>query len=78
MSDIPNVIEHLKRRFGSQLRIAEAAGVKQNTISDRKAANSLTHEQMRQILKTAPAMGVEVAPDDFFPERLPRDEPGAA
>lgn len=74
MSDIPNVIEHLKRRFGSQLRIAEAAGVKQNTISDRKAANSLTHEQMRRILTAAPDMGVAVGPEDFFPERMTQDD----
>jgi hypothetical protein len=74
MSDIPNVIDHLKGRFGSQLRIAEAAGVKQNTISDRKAANSLTHEQMRRILKTAPDMGVRITPDDFFPEMQPAQD----
>lgn len=66
MSDI-NVITHLKTRFGTQLRLAEAAGVKQNSISDRKKTNSLTHDQMRRILRNAPAMGVEVRPEDFFP-----------
>lgn len=70
MSDI-NVIDHLAGRFGTQTRLAEAAGVKQNTMSDRKAANSLTHQQMRRILRVAPEMGVEVTPDDFFPERQP-------
>lgn len=70
MSDI-NVIDHLKKRFGTQTRLAEAAGVKQNTMSDRRAANSLTHEQMRRILKVAPEMGVEVQPADFFPEIHP-------
>lgn len=74
MSDI-NVIDHLKKRFGTQTRLAQAAGVKQNTISDRRAANSLTHEQMRRILRAAPAMGVEVRPDDFFPEMSALDEP---
>ena len=68
MSDT-NVIDHLRRRFGTQMRLAEAAGVKQNTISDRKRVNSLTHEQMRRILDTAPTMGVQVTPADFFPER---------
>lgn len=65
-----NVIDHLTApdRFKTQMRLAEAAGVKQNTISDRRAANSLTHEQMRRILKRAPEMGVHVTPDDFFPE----------
>lgn len=67
MSDI-NVIDHLKTRFGTQTRLAVAAGVKQNTISDKKSTNSLTHEQMRRILRAAPAMGVTVTPEDFFPE----------
>lgn len=67
MSDT-NVILHLRKRFGTQTRLAQAAGVKQNTISDRRKANSLTHDQMRRILKSAPEMGVEVTPDDFFPE----------
>lgn len=65
-----NVVSHLKSIFGTQDRLAEAAGVKQNTISDRKKVNSLTHEQMRRILRTAPDMGVEVKPDDFFPELI--------
>jgi len=76
MSDT-NVVDHLKKRFGTQTRLAEAAGVKQNTISDRKASNTLSHEQMRRILEKAPEMGVEVGPEDFFPERLPNDA-GAA
>lgn len=67
MSDT-NVVEHLTERFGTQTRLAEAAGVKQNTMSDRKATNSLTHEQMRRILRRAPEMGVHVDPSDFFPE----------
>jgi hypothetical protein len=66
----PNVVAHLSRRFGTQYRLAEAAGVKQNTISDRKRVNSLTHEQMRRILRAAPQMGVAITPEDFFPERL--------
>lgn len=67
MSDI-NVVVHLTSRFGTQTRLAEAAGVKQNTMSDRRASNSLTHEQMRRILRNAPRMGVSVEPADFFPE----------
>ena len=70
MSDI-NVIAHLKTRFGTQVRLAEAAGVKQNTISDKNASNSLTHEQMRRILVSAPDMGVELDAWDFFPELAP-------
>lgn len=66
----PNVIDHLTgpSRFGTQTRLAEAAGVKQNTISDKKKSNSLTHEQMRRILRRGPEMGVPVVPADFFPE----------
>lgn len=69
MADI-NVIDHLTapERFKTQIRLAEAAGVKQNTISDRRASNSLTHEQMRRILRNAPQMGVAVTPEDFFPD----------
>lgn len=75
----PNVIDYLTQpeRFGTQMRLAEAAGVKQNTISDRKRVNALTHEQMRRILRKAPAMGVPVEPKDFFPE-LVGDEQGEA
>jgi transcriptional regulator with XRE-family HTH domain len=77
MSDI-NVIDHLKSRFGTQIKLAEAAGCKQNTISDRRKANSLTHEQMRRILRTAPDMGVTVEPADFFPELLSDRQDAAA
>lgn len=73
-----NVVEHLRSLFGTQERLAEAAGVKQNTISDRKKANSLTHRQMRRILATAPQMGVAVRPDDFFPELTQQPLPDRA
>lgn len=67
MSDT-NVVDHLKTKFGTQQRLAKAAGVAQNTISDRKAANSLTHNQMRSILRSAPSFGVQVDAWDFFPD----------
>jgi uncharacterized protein (DUF2384 family) len=65
-----NVIDHLTRRFGNQTRLAEAAGVSQPTIAGRKKSNSLSHDQMRRIMRVAPSMGVTVKPEDFFPERL--------
>lgn len=70
MSDKPNVIDHLTGagKFRTQIDLAQAAGVKQNTISDKKRSNSLTHAQMRSILREAPAMGVHIEPADFFPE----------
>lgn len=69
MTDI-NVIDHLttQDRFRTQTRLAEAAGVRPHTISEKRHTNSLTHEQMRRILRSAPAMGVEISPFDFFPE----------
>lgn len=67
MSDV-NVIAHLKTRFGTQTRLAEAAGVKPHTISEKKQSNCLTHAQMRRILQVAPEMGVEIDAWDFFPE----------
>jgi len=67
MSDI-NVIDHLTRRFGNQTRLAEAAGVSQPTIAGRKKSNSLSHDQMRRIIRSGPTMGVAIKPDDFFPE----------
>lgn len=63
-----NVIDHLTRRFGNQTKLAEAAGISQPTVSERKKSNSLSHAQMRRILKVAPQMGVTVTPEDFFPE----------
>lgn len=79
MSDI-NVIDHLtaREKFGNQTRLAEAAGVKQNTISDKRRSNSLTHEQMRRILRKGPEMGVPVTPEDFFPEIGDLQSEGAA
>jgi transcriptional regulator with XRE-family HTH domain len=68
MSDSTNVVMHLRKLFGTQLRLAAAAGVKQNTISGQKKGNRLTHGQMRNILRNAPEMGVQVTPEDFFPE----------
>lgn len=69
MSDT-NVIDHLTRRFGNQTRLAEAAGVSQPTIAGRKKSNSLSHEQMRRIMREAPKMGVRIKPSDFFPELI--------
>jgi len=77
MTDTPNVIAHLTapQRFRTKTRLAEAAGVKQNTMCDRAKANALSHEQMRRILRNAPAMGVQISPADFFPE-FNDDAPG--
>lgn len=72
MSDI-NVIDHLTRRFGNQTKLAEAAGISQPTVSERKKTNSLSHGQMRRILAIAPTMGVAVEPADFFPEITAND-----
>lgn len=68
-SDV-NVIEHLAHasRFGTQTRLARAAGVQPHTITGKKSNNNLTHAQMRRILQAAPEMGVEITPADFFPE----------
>lgn len=70
MSSDVNVIEHLAHasRFGTQTRLAKAAGVRPHTITGKKGSNSLTHAQMRRILISAPKMGVSISPDDFFPE----------
>jgi transcriptional regulator with XRE-family HTH domain len=65
---VANVIDHLTGLFGSQTRLAEAAGCSQPTISEKRKSNTLTMAQMRRILATAPNMGVPVRPDDFFPE----------
>jgi hypothetical protein len=75
MADNPNVIVHLTapERFRTQARLAEAAGCKQHTISEKKGVNRLTHEQMRSILKRAPQMGVEIDAWDFFPEIASED-----
>lgn len=80
MSDKDPVIDHLKGRFGTQTRLAEAAGVRPHTISEKRGSpNPLTHQQMRRILRSAPAMGVEVDAWDFFPEEAKaRDHNGAA
>jgi len=75
MSD--NVIDHLTspERFGTQTRLAEAAGVRPHTISEKRHTNSLTHAQMRRILVVAPKMGVSISPDDFFPGVANQAEP---
>jgi transcriptional regulator with XRE-family HTH domain len=64
--DPSNVVDRLTERFGTQARLAEAAGCTQSTISERRKRRSLTHRQMRRILEKAPDMGVPVTPDDFF------------
>lgn len=71
MTDTVNVIDYLTRpeRFRTQTRLAEAVGVTQSTIAGRRKTNSLSHEQMRRILTVAPDLGIEIKPEDFFPER---------
>jgi hypothetical protein len=73
MTDKPiaPVIKHLtsRERFGTQTRLAEAAGVRPHTISGKAASdNPLTYAQMRRVLERGPMMGVEVRPEDFFPD----------
>lgn len=66
-----NVIEHLttKDRFGSQTNLARALGIAPHTIcGKRNSRNPLTYEQMRRILEVAPAMGLSVTAQDFFPQ----------
>lgn len=66
MSD--NVIDHLTKRFGTQMRLAIAAGCAQSTMSEKRKTNALTHDQMRRLLRVGPEMGVTITPADFFPE----------
>ena len=63
-----NAIDHLTApgMFGTQTRLALAAGVKPHTICEKRLTGNLTHEQMRRILRVAPSMGVTVTPQDFF------------
>ena len=69
MSDIEiKVVDHLAQRFGTQLRLAAAAGCAQSTMSEKRQSNSLTHDQMRRLLRVAPEYGVTLTPEDFFPE----------
>lgn len=70
MSDT-NVIDHLTapNRFGTQTRLGEALGISQGTVSGRRKANSLSHDQMRRLLKIAPDFGIDLTPSDFFPEQ---------
>lgn len=75
MSDkAPNVIDHLTSRFGTQLRLAAAAGCAQSTMSEKRKYNALTHDQMRRLLRTGPEMGVSITPADFFPEMGANDD----
>lgn len=72
---IAPVIRHLTspERFGTQTRLAEAAGVKPHTISGKATGtNPLTYAQMRRVLEVAPQMGVDVKPEDFFPDLTER------
>lgn len=83
MADKPisPVIRHLtaRERFGTQTRLAEAAGVKPHTISGKAAGpNPLTYSQMRRVLEAGPEMGVDVKPEDFFPDVGPAAQDKAA
>lgn len=80
MSDI-SLITYLsdKKRFGTQTRLAQAAGVKPHTICGKKTStNPLTHQQMIRILRNAPEMGVEITPADFFPDEIMHEASDAA
>ena len=74
MSDI-NIIDHLTtpERFGTQTKLAKAAGCTPQTINEKRHSNALTHAQMRRILSAAPEMGVRVEPSDFFPDWKPTE-----
>lgn len=78
MADKSPLIEHLtdRTRFGTQTRLAQAAGVKPHTISGKATGeNPLTYAQMRRVLQAAPSMGVQIDAWDFFPaEAADRDK----
>jgi hypothetical protein len=76
--DEANVILRLTKLFGSQTRLADAAGCAQSTMSEKQKTNCLTHTQMRRILATGSSWGVEVTPNDFFPEFNPASAKRAA
>jgi transcriptional regulator with XRE-family HTH domain len=78
---ISPVIRHLTaaERFGTQTRLAEAAGVRPHTISGKATGkNPLTYVQMQRVLRVGPEMGVDVAPEDFFPEDSDETQGAAA
>lgn len=78
MTDTPNVIDYLTapERFGNQTRLGKAVGLGQSSVAGRKKANSLSHDQMRRLLREAPRFGVKITPADFFPE-LSNSDPSA-
>jgi transcriptional regulator with XRE-family HTH domain len=66
-----NVIDHLlERGFKTQARLAAAAGVKQSSVADWKAANRVPFERTKQIIRYAHDEGIEISPLDFYEPEL--------
>lgn len=63
------VIAHLKVRFKTQTRLAQAAEVRPHTISGKRSSeNPLTYTQLCRIVQNGPDMGVEITLADLFPQ----------
>jgi transcriptional regulator with XRE-family HTH domain len=56
-------------KFGTQTAVARAIGVKPHTLNGKARGDTpLTYPQMKRLLEVAPEVGVELRPDDFFPQ----------
>lgn len=63
-----NVVDHLlERGFRTQARLAAAAGRRQSSVAEWKAANRIPAECQTRIIESARAEGLPIGPNDFFP-----------
>lgn len=63
--------ERIIAKFGTQERLADAIGCRQNVISGWKKRGFVPAPQQPKVLEVARALGIDLSPDDFFD--LPAD-----
>lgn len=60
------VVAAIIRKFGTQERLAEALSVRQSVIAGWKRRGVIPARQQQRVLQAAQALGIELAPKDFF------------
>jgi len=60
-----NVVDFLVGVFGSQLKVAQAACVKQPTVAGWKETNAIPFKRIPKILKSARKQGLTLTADDL-------------
>ncbi len=66
-------VERIIRKFGSQQRVAELLGIWQTAVSGWIRRGAIPARRQQELLAIARREGIDLRPEDFFPDSLVRE-----